>query len=209
MVNDESLAAYLEALASSDSTPGGGSAAAVAAATAAALVAMSCRVTIGREKYREHEATMVAARNAADDLRQMALRLSVEDMEAYGAVNAARTLPRRSVSETEVRISRIQDALQGATDVPLRIAEGALRILQMCESVVDGANVNAVGDLGVGVLLAGAALDGAVLSVKLNLTLIKDPGFRKGVYERLGQMDDIARPLRERLAEGIRARAES
>ena len=194
-MNAETIEHFLDGLASVAPVPGGGSAAALAAATGAALVAMVCRLTIGREKYREHEKTMMSALREAEDLRRDALALGAEDSAAYAAVSAAYGLPRATDEERATRTSRIQEALKGATDVPLRTVALAGRVIELCAAIVHGANTNAISDVGVGALSAQTALEGAALNVKINLALIKDEAFKSVSAEHLQRQLDAARPL--------------
>ncbi len=78
-MEEETIGRFLEALASGEPVPGGGAAAALQAAVGAALVSMVCNLTIGREKYREHEATMVQTLREAEELRGRALGLAAAD----------------------------------------------------------------------------------------------------------------------------------
>ena len=55
---ERSVVGYCDALASGEPIPGGGSAAALSGAHAAALLAMYCRLTIGRKKYAAVQAKM-------------------------------------------------------------------------------------------------------------------------------------------------------
>src|SRR5579864_1181549 len=167
LVGEDTIAQFLDALASGEAVPGGGAAAALQAAVGAALVAMVCNLTIGKEKYRAYEQTMIEARAAAEELRGQALALAAEDGAAYAAVGAAYGLPRGTDDEKAARQTRIQEALKGATDVPLRTVALAARVIDLCAGVVDGANVNAISDVGVGALSARTALDGAALNVKI------------------------------------------
>lgn len=184
-MGEQTIDDFLAALASGSPVPGGGAAAALAAATGAALVAMVCNLTIGREKYRAHEQTMKEALAAAEELRRQALTLGAEDSAAYSAVGAAYGLPRGNDAEKTARQARIQEALKGATDVPLRTVALAARIVELCARVVDGANTNAISDVGVGALSARAALDGAALNVAINLALIKDDAFKSATMTSL------------------------
>lgn len=207
MVSGESLQGYLDALASGDTTPGGGSASAVAAAIGAALLSMACSATIGRKKYREHEQLLMSSREEADALRELAISLSSEDAAAYTAVDEARALPRDTSERATTRTSRIQKALEGATDVPLRTAEVSARVLHLCAPIAEVVNIHAASDLGVGAMLARSGLDGAAMSVETNLTLIKDPEYREAASARLRRILDSARPRFDETMRSVRHRA--
>lgn len=204
-MSEQTIAHFLDELASGAPVPGGGAAAALEAAMGAALVTMVCNLTIGREKYRAHEQTMIAARDEAEELRARALALAREDGDAYSAVGAAYGLPRSTDEEKATRSARIQQALKGATDVPLRTVALAARIVELCSDIVDGANTNAISDVGVGALSARAALDGAALNVQINLALIKDEQFKAETTEQLHRHLEAARPLAERVTRAVEA----
>lgn len=205
-MNDVTIEGFLDKLASGAPVPGGGSAAALAAATGAALVAMVCRLTIGREKYREHEETMTTALQDAEELRPQALRLAADDAAAYTAVSEAYRLPRGTDEEKSVRSARIQEALKGATDVPLRTVALSAQIIELYDRIVDGVNPNAISDVGVGALSARTALEGAALNVKTNLAAIKDEAFKAATIEQLQRYLDAARPLADGVVQRVDAR---
>ncbi|HKX05877.1 MAG TPA: cyclodeaminase/cyclohydrolase family protein, partial [Methylomirabilota bacterium] len=60
-MEDQTIGAWLDALASAAPAPGGGAAAAVNAAIGAALIEMVCRLTIGRPRYARHEPALSEA----------------------------------------------------------------------------------------------------------------------------------------------------
>jgi hypothetical protein len=78
-IRGERVAAFLDALSSSDPTPGGGSLAAVAGASGAALVAMVARLTRGKKGYEEHDARMQTIALEADRAREDLLDLADRD----------------------------------------------------------------------------------------------------------------------------------
>ena len=202
---EETIAHFLDELASGAPVPGGGAVAALEAALGAALVSMVCHLTIGKEKYRAYEQTMMEARATAEELRAQALALAREDSASYSAVGAAYALPRGSDEEKAARQARIQEALKGATDVPLRTVALAARVIELCAHIVDGANTNAISDVGVGALSARAALDGAALNVKINLALIKDEEFKAVTAARMQGYLNAAHPLVDEVTRKVEA----
>ena len=171
---EESLHGWLDALASDTSTPGGGAAAALMIATGAALVEMVCGLTIGREKYREVEPLMIQTREKAAALRVTAESLHREDSAAFDAVSAAYALPKGTPEEKQARSAQIQEALRGATEVPLRTVVAGVELLDLAASIAQVANPNVISDVGAGTLAARAGTDAASLNVSINLASIKD-----------------------------------
>jgi formiminotetrahydrofolate cyclodeaminase len=71
----------------------------------------------------------------------------------------------------------MQSALKTATDVPLAIAETAVKVMELCMPVAEKGNKWAVSDAGVAILMAEAALRSAALNVYINLGSLKDAEF--------------------------------
>lgn len=172
-----SMEDFLEAVASDCPTPGGGSVAAVEGAFAAALVEMVSRLTLGKEKYKEHEALMTASLEEAYRLRIQLLELTDLDTESYDNVTAAYRMPKGSDEEKAERSSAIQHALKMATNIPLETMQRAQACLDIIGSIKGKINPNCDSDLNVAELSARASLQGAWQNVLTNLDGIKDPEF--------------------------------
>ena len=177
---------FLDELASAAPAPGGGAAAAVNAAVGAALVSMVCRLTIGKPRYAEHEATMTAALSDAERLRAAALALATEDAEAFAAVARAYQLPKDSPE----RSPAIQAALVGAADVPLRTAAVAAEVIAVADRALPGANVSVISDLAVAAASARAAWTAAVVNVEVNLAALHDEDRKAELAAELARTAD-------------------
>jgi glutamate formiminotransferase/formiminotetrahydrofolate cyclodeaminase len=167
---DLTLPAFGEALASDAPVPGGGSAAAYAGAMGAALVAMVARIALRKVD----DGALRAHVGEMDALRRDFLRLVDDDSAAYARVAEAMKLPKSTDEEKRARGERMQAALLGAARVPLQVAGASRRLLEACERGLENAPAAAVSDIGVGALMAEAALRGAALNVKINLASLKD-----------------------------------
>jgi methenyltetrahydrofolate cyclohydrolase len=182
-VENQEIGAWLDDLASSAPAPGGGAAAALQVAVAAGLVEMVTNLTIGNPRYAEHEQTMIEARERAGEQRRLATRLADEDARAFTAVTDAYKLPRSTDEEKAARTARIQQALLGAADVPMRTAVVAGAVLDLAERILPGANVNVLSDVAVAASSARAGLDAAIINIEINRYAIKDEAERA----RLGE----------------------
>jgi formiminotetrahydrofolate cyclodeaminase len=206
-VNEETIGAWLEALASSAPAPGGGAAGALEVAIGAALVEMVCNLTIGKPAFAEHEAVMTEARERAGAIRRAAVGLAAEDAEAFDAVIAAYRLPRESEDETDARTAAIQAALATAADVPRRTAAAASEVLDLAERIVPGANPNVVSDVAAAAGAARGALQASLVNIDANAASITDAGLRDELAEvtrtierDLARADAIVAAVRERMA---------
>ena len=183
-MHDQAIGTWLEALASSAPAPGGGAAAALGAAIGAALIEMVCNLTIGRPRYAAHEALMREALARATTLRRRALGLAAADAGAFGAVTDAYRLRKETDEQARARAERIQEALIGATEVPLETAALAGEVVQLAGRIVDGANVNALADIAAAAAAARAALETALVNVEANLAALPDRARDRELRER-------------------------
>jgi formiminotetrahydrofolate cyclodeaminase len=198
-----SLDEFAARLASADPTPGGGSASAAAGAFAAALVAMLARLSMGRGA---DDALFTRTAEAMDAARSRLLDSVAEDARAYDAVMGARRMARGSDAEKAARTQAIQSAMRQAADVPMEVAGLTLTVLEAAQEILPAANPNAASDGGVAVLLADAALQGAVANVRINLTAIKDVVYRDALAARADELFQRSAGLRERSLAIVRER---
>ena len=166
---EQTVAEFLEDVASASPTPGGGSVSALAGALASALSSMVTRLTIGKQKYAEHEARMLEVSAAAESLRRELVDLVQEDARAYEAFRAAARLSQRTPDEIALRERTLVEAARNAALVPLRTAEACVRSLELALDVATVGNANAVSDAGVAAWLARAGAEGAAWNVRINV----------------------------------------
>jgi glutamate formiminotransferase / formiminotetrahydrofolate cyclodeaminase len=197
---DRTLRAFSEDLASERPTPGGGSAAAYAGALGAALCAMVLRISA---KKRDDLAPRIAP---LDDLHNDFLRLVDDDTAAFARVAEARKLPRSTDEEKAARKARLQAGLLGAARVPLEVAKTARRLLEACEQTMADASPATISDVGVGALMADAALRGAALNVMINLAALDDAGQVKALSEELDHVLEGSDEKRLRVLEYVESR---
>ncbi len=110
----------------------------------------------------------------ATTLRRRALGLAAADARAFGAVTDAYRLPKETDEQARARAEQIQEALIGATEVPLETAALAGEVVQLAGRIVDGANVNALADIAATVAAARAALETALVNVEADLAALPD-----------------------------------
>jgi formiminotetrahydrofolate cyclodeaminase len=165
---------FLGNLASQAPTPGGGTAAAVAGALGASLVEMVAALTLAKEKFAPAHDVMRSFTEAARLARTEFVSLAREDSEAYDAVVAARRLPKETEEQKSARSKAVEIANREATEVPMRTARVAARLLALLPELVEKGNPNALSDAGAAALLLEAAAEGALLNVGINLPGVSD-----------------------------------
>lgn len=188
-VRSSSIEGFLEDLAGPRPTPGGGTGAAVAGAMGAALVQMLAELTVGKEKYADHEELMKAIAEQAAAEREALLALADADAAAFDTVTAAFKLPKGTDEEKKVRKEAVQEAFKGACDVPLDVMQHCLEVIGLAKNAVQRGNVNAASDGAAGAELCRSALRIAAYNVKINLTSIRDETYVKNARTRLDEME--------------------
>ena len=173
----------LAAFRSPEPTPGGGSASALAGAVGAALLAMVAALPKSRA---EHDDDLRRLRTAGDRCAGLSDKLAAlmdEDTVAYDAVVAAFKLPKDTDEQKSARSVGIQEALRGATEVPLQVIRVCAEALEQGIVVAEFGNRNARSDVRVGLELLGAAVRGAKLNVDVNLENLKDAAYVAAVRD--------------------------
>lgn len=184
-LTEKPVANFLDELASKAPAPGGGSVAAISGALGAALVSMVCNLTLDKKGYEDVQEDIRDLLAQSEALRAELTGLLEADVAAYSGYSQAAKMPRATDEEKAVRAEAMQAALQVATDVPLRIAEAAVKVIDLCQPAAEKGNKFAVSDAGVAVLMAEAALRSAALNVLINLGSLKDKEFAAAKRARL------------------------
>ena len=176
-VYGKTLNQFIAEASSSSPTPGGGNVSAVIATHAAAMVCMVANLTVGKKAYAEFEEQ---AKLVVQNMETIIAKLKVltnKDMEAFDQYMAVFRMPKGTDEEKKARAEALQAAAKNATNVPLDICRACLDILVQAEELSKYGNKMAISDVGVGAMVAEAALRAAMLSVDINLPTIKDQDF--------------------------------
>lgn len=120
-----------------------------------------------------------------------------EDSKAFDEVMKAFKMPKETDEDKKVRSKAIQEGYKVALQVPLTCAQKCLKTLELQEVFARYGNVNAITDIGVGVLLAYSGLEGALLNVSINLGSIKDEDYRKEISDRVATILQEGKDLKE------------
>jgi len=172
---DLPLGEFLDRVASDKPSPGGGSVAAIAVALAAGLAGMAARLS----EDQLPDATDLA--EEADAARSKVAPLARADAESYG-----RVLEAYREADSETRKVRVRDALSGAADVPLAVAEAGSEVVAIASRLAEEGNPNLEGDALAAVLLAGAGVRAAATLVGINLSTANVDD------DRLGRANSLA-----------------
>jgi glutamate formiminotransferase/formiminotetrahydrofolate cyclodeaminase len=175
---DLTVSAFLDALGSSEPTPGGGTAAAVAGAMGTALLMMVAGLPRTRTNVDADKIALSEARAALASIRDRILALADTDSDAYGKVMDAFRLPKASEDDKSARKQAIQAATRGATDAPLETLRTVAEAMTLARVVAERGNPSAASDVRVALELLEAASAGATANVEVNLSSMTDEAYR-------------------------------
>lgn len=189
--------------------PGGGGACAAVGAFAAALGMMVANLTVGKKRYADAEEEIREILGRLEGLCQELTVLTDKDAECFEPLSRAYGLPKETKEEQARKEQVLEQALYEASIVPLELMETILKTMGCLEILGEKGSRLAVSDVGVGILFAQAALEGASLNVYINTKLMKN---RERARELNGKADDLIREgnaFRERTYAGVLAQIRS
>lgn len=189
---------FIDELASAAPTPGGGGASAYAGALAAALASMVGNLTVGKKTYADVEDEVRASLERLDALRARLVALVDEDARAFEPLAAAYRMPKATPEEQAAKNAALQQALVGASDVPLAIMRAVADVVDEADYLAHHGSKMARSDAGVAAAFARAASDGASLNIFINAASMDDAA-QAARYR--GEAESLAARTRERCDE--------
>ena len=202
-LKDMKVKVYLNALASDAKVPGGGSAAALAGSLAASLGSMVANLVYG--KVGDNPALQVdmkAYAQRAEHLRLMLEGCIEEDAKMFELLMDAYNLPK----DVEGRTERLQRALKNAAAVPMKIITLSCKVIDLCDELYPQVKGLKISDCGTAAMLALAAINGGILSVKINTYKIKDKDYAKRVNKQADELKAKYGPIGIKIFDEVNAK---
>lgn len=203
---DKTYREILEEAASSSPTPGGGNVSAMVACLGNAMISMVANLTKGKEKYVEYQDQVEGVLAKSNDIMTRLEDLVDADMQVFGKFMKAIKMPKETDEEKQARSLAMEEASKIASDVPLGIAETCVEIIELSVNLVAYGNKGAISDVGVGAYIAEASMEGALLSVDINLGGIKDQEYVNQATVKMENLRSKARELREKTIAVVKVR---
>lgn len=205
-VFDLSVREFLKVSASDSPTPGGGSVSALVGSLAAAMVSMVANLTVGKEKYKDVEPEVQEILREIQAVMARLEELTAQDIKEFGNFMDVLKMPKNTEAEKTLRAAKMQEALKSATDTPLEIARVCLTTLELADRLSGIGNKGAISDVGVGAYVAEAALNAVLLSVDINLPMIKDEEYVARAKAERDELVAKARELKEKAVAVVQSR---
>ena len=184
---------FVTVLASSEPAPGGGGASALVAAIGTAQGNMVGSLTVGKKKYADVEAEIVALKEKCDKLQTELLDQVPADAEGFVPLAKAYGIPKDDPTREEV----LEAATITACQVPMRIMELCCESLDAISVFAAKGSRLAVSDAGCGATIVKAALQAASLNVFINTKTLRNRELAEemnakclGMLDQYGKMAD-------------------
>lgn len=194
---------FLKVLSSKEPVPGGGGASAYVGALGMALGIMVGNLTVGKKKYQDVEADVIAIMEKGEIIIERLKELVLEDAEAFYPLSKAYGLPKNTEEEIRIKDEILQQALVKASLVPLEIARYCGKAIDLHEELAVKGSRIAISDVGVGVALARAALASAKLNVLINTKIMKDRELKQKIESEIEGLDKIFKEKADKIFSSV------
>jgi glutamate formiminotransferase/formiminotetrahydrofolate cyclodeaminase len=175
------LSDFLTMVADAKPTPAGGSVAALVGALAASLGVMGAR--LGEQPNREQRLL---------ELGRQLHRLVQADTAVYTELMDAYKIPKQHPD----RLHAISIALQHATEVPLEIAELSCEVARFLHTLRERGKPTIQPDLTVGLIVAIAAAQAGLVTVRTNIDAQRNQQFRENLRVRIAKATESLEELK-------------
>ena len=172
-----SIEEFLNATAAKQPTPGGGAVTALVGALSAAVGEMVLNYSIGKKDLEAFQDELKPAVEELHRARMLMLQLMVEDAAAYEVLSSLRKLPK----DSKERLDKYPVALLTCIRVPQSMAATAVKIIELCDRMINFVNYYLLSDLAVCADLAMATTRCAIYQVRVNLKEVTDAADRTSI----------------------------
>lgn len=207
MLQDLTVKDFIDELGSNSPAPGGGSVSALSASIASTLVTMVLNLTIGKKEYMEYEDfikdEIVKSLNHGENYKKEFLDLMEKDTSAFLSLMDAFKMPKNTEEEIQIRKEKIQRGNNEALEIPFEVSQKAYKLYNYIDIAAEYGNKNALSDTGVAALLVEAAVEGALLNVKINILGLKHEDRKKELTEKCEIILEKSRKRKERIINSI------
>ena len=192
---------FVEVLASNAPVPGGGGAAALVGAIGTALGNMVGSLTVGKKKYADVEAEIIALKEKCDGLQKDLLDQVPADAVGFEPLAKAYGIPKDDPNRDKI----LEDATFVACAVPMKIMELCCEAIEAIAVFAAKGSRLAVSDAGCGAVCCKAALQSASLNVFINTKSLKNREVAEEMNAKANGMLDKYCAMADEIFAGVRA----
>ena len=191
---------FVTVLASNAPVPGGGGASALVGAIGAALGNMVGSLTVGKKKYADVEAEIIALKGKCDRLQKDLLDQIALDAKGFEPLAKAYGIPKDDPNRDRI----LEEATMVACQVPMKIMELCCESLDAIAVFAEKGSRLAVSDAGCGAVCVKAALQAASLNVFINTKTLKNREAAEEMNKKCLDMLDKYGALADKIFETVK-----
>ena len=186
---DYKIEDFINDLSSPLPSPGGGSVAGLVGALSGSLNSMVYSLTVNKKSFEkkdlETQKLVLDFKEASAKFTKKALMLMEEDRKEFNKLMDCYKLPKETEEEKEFRNKEIKQRTVKAMMAPKKLAEECYKFYDNIDAAVEYGNKMLVSDAVCAAILLNAAVESAIVNVKINLNSLKDLPIAKEIEKEM------------------------
>jgi len=185
---------FIEDVASASPSPGGGSVAGLVSALAGSLNSMVYSLTVNKKAFEildvGSKKLVLDFKEKASEFTKKSLELMEKDKKYFNELMDCYKLKKDTKEQKAIRNKAIAEGTLKAMNPPLELSEEAYKFYDNIDIAVKYGNKMLISDAGCAAILLYAAIECAIINVKVNLNYLRDKGFAKNVEDILMKLQE-------------------
>jgi formiminotetrahydrofolate cyclodeaminase len=184
---------FIEDLSSSSPSPGGGSVAGLVSALSGSLNSMVYSLTVNKKSFEsldlDTKKQVLDFCEASKKFTKKSLFLMEEDRKYFNDLMGCYKLKKDTEEEKEKRNKAILEGTLKALKAPLELAREGYKFYDNIDVAVKYGNKMLLSDAGCAAILLHAAIETAIINVKVNLNSLREKKFAEGIEGELSTLE--------------------
>lgn len=204
---DYKIEDFINDLSSPLPSPGGGSVAGLVGALSGSLNSMVYSLTVNKKSFEkkdlETQKLVLDFKEASAKFTKKALILMEEDRKEFNKLMDCYKLPKETEEEKEFRNKEIKQRTVKAMMAPKKLAEECYKFYDNIDAAVEYGNKMLVSDAVCAAILLNAAVESAIVNVKINLNSLKDLPIAKEIEKEMKELEENSLKRKEKICSAM------
>ncbi|MBS6601237.1 MAG: cyclodeaminase/cyclohydrolase family protein [Clostridium sp.] len=204
---DYKIEDFINDLSSPLPSPGGGSVAGLVGALSGSLNSMVYSLTVNKKSFEkkdlETQKLVLDFKEASAKFTKKALMLMEEDRKEFNKLMDCYKLPKETEEEKEFRNKEIKQRTVKAMMAPKKLAEECYKFYDNIDAAVEYGNKMLVSDAVCAAILLNAAVESAIVNVKINLNSLKDLPIAKEIEKEMKELEENSLKRKEKICSAM------
>lgn len=204
---DYKIEDFINDLSSPLPSPGGGSVAGLVGALSGSLNSMVYSLTVNKKSFEkkdlETQKLVLDFKEASAKFTKKALMLMEEDRKEFNKLMDCYKLPKETEEEKEFRNKEIKQRTVKAMMAPKKLAEECYKFYDNIDAAVEYGNKMLVSDAVCAAILLNAAVESAIVNVKINLNSLKNLPIAKEIEKEMKELEENSLKRKEKICSAM------